>query len=177
MSRTLNTDGITEKQARFVQEYLKDLNASQAAKRAGYSAPYERRGYEVLKNPKVAALIKAEQAKIREEAGIEAKDVVRQVAAIVFADPRKLVDSRGVPLPLHKLDDATAAAVASYEVETNAQTKVRTTKVKFWDKNSAAEKLMKHLGLFEKDNRQRADPLAELVQMLHERGSRLPVRR
>lgn len=175
MSRTLNNDGITEKQARFVQEYLKDLNASQAAKRAGYGAPYERRGYEVLKNPKVAALIKAEQAKIREEAGIEARDVVRQVAAIVFADPRKTVDKKGVPLGLHQLDDATAAAVASYKVTEGEQS--RTVEVKFWDKNSAAEKLMKHLGLFEKDNRQRADPLAELVQMLHERGSRLPVRR
>jgi hypothetical protein len=38
----------------------------------------------------------------------------------------------------------------------------RIKKVRFWDKNSAIEKLMKHLGSFEKDNLQRAGALADL---------------
>jgi hypothetical protein len=53
--------------------------------------------------------------------------------------------------PPHEWDDATAAAVASVEVveKDGADGKpVRTYRVKTWDKNSALEKIAKHLGMF-----------------------------
>ncbi len=62
---------LTAKQERFVQEYLKDLNATQAALRAGYS---ERTagsvGHENLKKPEIAAEIEKRQGKIGEDNGI-----------------------------------------------------------------------------------------------------------
>jgi len=49
--------------------------------------------------------------------------------------------------------------LASFEIEEergkDGDTTTRIRKVKFWDKNAALEKLMKHLGSFERSNRQR----------------------
>ena len=85
-------------------------------------------------------------------------------------------------LPPDQWDDAPAAAVASVEREElfagsgkDRQLVGHTVKVKLWDKNSAAEKLMRHLGLFERDNKQHTDPLTALLTEIAKRGSRLPI--
>lgn len=48
-----------------------------------------------------------------------------------------------------------------------------TKKYKIADKNTALEKLAKHLGLYEKDNTQKTNPLAELIRAVS--GTSLPV--
>ncbi len=49
---------LTAKQAAFIEEYLKVFNATAAAKRAGYSErSAHQRGYELVHNPDVAAVI------------------------------------------------------------------------------------------------------------------------
>ena len=54
---------LTPKQQRFVEEYLVDLNATQAAIRAGYSAKTAGEiGYENLKKPQIADAVAAAQA-------------------------------------------------------------------------------------------------------------------
>ncbi|MCM3703807.1 terminase small subunit [Paenibacillus macerans] len=59
---------LTAKQERFVQEYLKDLNATQAAIRAGYSEnTAAETGYENLRKPQIAAEIEKRQEKIGEQ--------------------------------------------------------------------------------------------------------------
>jgi phage terminase small subunit len=60
---------------------------------------------------------------------------------------------------VHELDDATAAAIKSIEVGwvmTEGKVIGRMCKIKLWDKNSAQERLFKHLRLFDKDNSQGA---------------------
>jgi phage terminase small subunit len=53
---------LTPKQQRFVQEYLVDLNATAAARRAGYSEQTaEQQGYRLLRNVQVAAAVEAAQ--------------------------------------------------------------------------------------------------------------------
>lgn len=55
---------MTPKQRRFIEEYLVDLNAARAAKRAGYRAKWAAsRGYHLLQNPAVAAAVAKAQAK------------------------------------------------------------------------------------------------------------------
>ena len=55
---------MTPKQERFVQQYLIDLNATQAAIRAGYSKKTAgSQGHDLLKNPEIAAAIKKAQKK------------------------------------------------------------------------------------------------------------------
>lgn len=68
---------LNPKQQRFVQEYLVDLNATQAAIRAGYSEKTAGQiGAENLKKPEIASLIKEALDKHTEEAGLTVQDIV-----------------------------------------------------------------------------------------------------
>jgi Terminase small subunit len=96
----------------------------------------------------IAALIKERTQKRLEAAKLEADEVILSAARVLRFDPRKLVDEKGKPKKLHELDDATALALHSVELDGKGIRKVRV------DKSTAREQLMKHLGLFEKDNRQ-----------------------
>ena len=69
---------LTPKQARFVEEYLVDLNATQAAIRAGYSAKTaEVQGSRLLGNVKVAAAIREAQEARSERTGITQDEVIQ----------------------------------------------------------------------------------------------------
>ena len=153
---------MTPKQTRFIDEYLIDLNATQAAVRAGYSVrTAEWIGPQLLGKSHVSEAV-AVQMKAREVRTFVTQDkTLREIARIAFADPRKLMHSDGrIKLP-HELDDDTAAAVASFEVSFEGSIRYR-----FWDKNAALEKACKHQGLFEHDNRQKTDPLRDLLVAL-----------
>lgn len=68
---------MTPKQERFVAEYLIDLNATQAAIRAGYSAKTAAEmGYENLSKPQIAEAVAAAQAKLADNAGVTQERVV-----------------------------------------------------------------------------------------------------
>lgn len=74
---------LTDKQALFVKEYLVDLNATQAAIRAGYSKKTAQKiGSENLSKPLVADAIAEAQAKRFERVQITADDVVRDLIAV-----------------------------------------------------------------------------------------------
>lgn len=94
---------LTPKQQRFVEEYLVDLNATQAAIRAGYSARGATvRGSQLLANRKVADAVAAEMAKRSEQTGINAAWVLRRLAAEAEADVRDLFDEDGNLKPVHR---------------------------------------------------------------------------
>ena len=159
--------GLTPKQQRFVAEYLVDLNATQAAIRAGYSAKTAVKiGSENLRKPDVAAAIASKQAKRADRVEISADRVLREVARIAFGDIRALYRADGGLKKIDELDDDAAAMLAGVdEVEMQggaaiggeegvAHVPMYTKKVKLWDKPAALEKLMKHLGLYQLDNEQ-----------------------
>lgn len=83
---------LTPKQAAFVDEYLIDLNATQAAIRAGYS---ERTANEqsarLLANVSVRKHIQARMDKRARDTGITAERVLQEIHDIAMADPRELV--------------------------------------------------------------------------------------
>ncbi len=91
-----NLDPIKSKRVpRFVEEYAKDRNGTQAAIRAGYSAPSAHVTASVLlSDPKVAALVEEEMARVSKEANICAADVLREWMAIATADASKLMRTR-----------------------------------------------------------------------------------
>ena len=104
-----------------------------------------------------------------EKSGVCLADVLSELRALVHADPRKVFSENGDLLPVSEWPDEVAAMVASVEIEAlfDGQGKDRThigytKKVKFWDKNSAIEKAMKHLGAFERDNKQKAGMFDEI---------------
>ena len=161
-------------QSVFVQEYLIDLNATQAAIRAGYSAKTaEQQGYQLLQKPSVQAAI-AERRKEREQrTAVTADRVLLEAARLALFDPRKLFNDDGSPKGITELDDDTAAAVAGIEVveqfEGSGKDRVFVgylKKYRIADKNSALEKLFRHHGLYERDNGQKTDPLTSLLHAI-----------
>lgn len=173
---------ISPKQARFVAEYLVDLNASKAAIRAGYSPKTAgSQAFDLLKKPEIVAEVERQRQIHAEKTGLSVERVLKEAMRLAFFDIRKLVDKDGNPLPLNQLDDDTAAAIQGLDVASvgNAEMGVgQVLKYKIADKNSAIERLFKHLGLFEKDNKQNnpGDAMAAFVAELSARGSRLPTK-
>ncbi len=172
------TPNLTARQARFVQEYLVDLNAKQAAIRAGYSPrSAETNGNRMLRNAQVAAAVRVAKAERERRTEITSDRVLRELARVAFFDPRKLFGADGQPLPIAELDDDAAAVVAGLEVSVahnDDGTVTRVAKIKLADKLAALEKLGRHLGLFEKGTPGSAEnPIAVLIR--HAQGTALPV--
>lgn len=94
---------MTPKQQAFVREYLLDLNATQAAIRAGYSArTAEQQGPRLLGNVAVAAAVAAAQAARAARTEINAEWVLRRLYAEATADLADLYDDGGCLLPMSK---------------------------------------------------------------------------
>jgi phage terminase small subunit len=92
---------LTPKQERFVEEYLVDLNATAAARRAGYaSSTAEQQGPRLLGNVGVAAAITAAKAQRSERTKIDADWVLRTLAEEKAADLADLFDDQGNVLPV-----------------------------------------------------------------------------
>ena len=88
---------LTPKQHRFVTEYLVDLNASQAALRAGYSprtAPQQ--GSRLLKNVDVQAAIATQQSQQLQAVEVCIEDVLRDLKAIAHTDLQTLSEQSGI---------------------------------------------------------------------------------
>jgi hypothetical protein len=82
----------TDKQARFVQEYVKDFNATQAAIRAGYSeATAAIIGWENLQKPEIQAAIERRMEAVAAVAEVDAAMVVRELLDVATADLSELV--------------------------------------------------------------------------------------
>jgi hypothetical protein len=77
------------------------------------------------------------------------------------SDPRRLYHADASLKQIAEMDDDTRAAIASMEVHERKidGIVVRTVKIKFWDKNAALEKAMRHLGLYERDNASHSENL------------------
>lgn len=175
---------LSHKQERFVAEYLVDLNATQAAIRAGYSAKTaQEQASRLLSNVMISRLVAEKGREHAASTGLTIERVLKEAQRLAFFDIRKLVDKEGNPIPINELDDDTAAAIQGLELasersrdENGTETTVR--KYKVADKNSALERLFKHLGLFERDNKQSngVEAMAAFVAELSARGSRLPTK-
>jgi len=99
---------VTDKAARFVQEYLIDLNKQKAAERAGYSPrSCAQQACELFKNPKVIAAINEGKRLLAERTMVNQEEVIKELALIGFADMADFVkiDTDGAicALPLDTL--------------------------------------------------------------------------
>jgi phage terminase small subunit len=150
---------LTPKQAAFVREFLIDLNAAAAYRRAGYKPRSDHaasvNASALMAKHGIAEAIKAAQQARAQRTEIEADRVLKELGRIGFSDPRKLFGEGGSLKAIKDLDDDTAAGIASVEVfeEFAGVGAARhlvgyTRKLRLWDKNSALEKIGKHLGMF-----------------------------
>lgn len=137
---------MTARQARFVSEYMRDLNATKAAVRAGYSAKTaDRIGPQLLGKTCVREAVEAAQEARAARTRVTADKVIRALAAIAFADPRDYLEWDGDSVRAKDSAELTpeqSAAVADV-IQTPAG-----TRVKLHDRLKALELLGKHLGIF-----------------------------
>jgi len=140
---------VTDKQKRFCEEYLIDLNATQAAIRAGYSPKTAKDiGAENLAKPNIRARIDEALAARSCRTGVNADRVIRELARIAFVNPPNVVDTKNATVLEGASEDDTAA-IASVKVKiVQGDFDSVEREVKFADKLKALELLGKHLGMF-----------------------------
>lgn len=145
---------LTPKQSVFVQEYLIDLNASQAAIRAGYSAKTaQEQSARLLSNVIVSAAVQKAMAERSERTRITVDRVLKELARMGFSDVRTIfTDAGGLRSPT-EMDDEAAAAIQSVEVITrrvpgDEKQVVQIHKIKMADKLGALTQIGRHLGMF-----------------------------
>ena len=137
---------LTNKQQRFVEEYLVDLNATQAAIRAGYSQrSAQQMGAENLSKPVIQQALRSELDLRSKRTAITADAVLTEFGRIAFADIRDVVEFGGGTVTIKsssELPKEVAAALAEI-----SQTKDG-LRVKLHSKIAALDALARHLGLF-----------------------------
>jgi len=184
----------------FVEAFLSNgENITKAALAAGFSAKSAAsQGSRLLKDVKIQQILDTRRTEVLESAKLTTQTLHDSLRQALLFDPRKLFREDGTVKDVVELDDDTALALASFEVteefgaaggseeqepQAHGGTLKRqrrgligyTKKVKWLDKNSARDQLAKMLGAYEKDNRQRSDPLTDLLGELMQRRSSLPI--
>jgi phage terminase small subunit len=150
-------DGLTFKQAAFVQNFLLTLNATEAAKLSGYSAKTARTiGANLLTNVNVTAALNRERERLADRYEVNIDRVVRELARIAFSDMRDFMKPGpgGSPvLDFSALTPDQSAVLQEVTVEEfkdgrSDQRQVRRTKFRKESKIAALELLGKYLGMF-----------------------------
>lgn len=141
---------LTEKQQRFIDEYLIDLNATQAAIRAGYSVKTAReQASQNLTKLNIQQAISEKMAERSKRTGVNQDRIVLELAKIAFVNAADVIDSDDATIKAGATADDTAA-IQSVKV------KVIPTKegegvereIRLNDKLKALELLGKHLGMW-----------------------------
>ena len=146
---------LTARQARFVAEYLKDLNATQAAIRSGYSRKTaQEQSSRLLSKPIVAQAVAEGKAKQLQSADISATRILEEMKRIALTDVRGFFDEHGNAKAIKDLTAEQGSALAGFEVlikNAKAGDGVTDTihKFKLWDKPRVLEMFCKHFGLLE----------------------------
>ena len=140
---------LTDKQKKFVEEYLLDLNATQACIRAGYSSKRASEiGYQLLQKTTVSEAISEALAERSRRTGINQDRVIQELARIAFVKITDVIDANG-EIKRNASDDD-LACIESYKVEDSDSINGSSSKreVKLASKLKALELLGKHLGMF-----------------------------
>lgn len=139
---------MTPRQRRFVEEYLVDLNAHQAALRAGFAPRSARQTVtKLLRRPDVAAAIQERMEERSRRTAITADRVLAELACIAFSDMRHFIQwgPEGITLiPPEALAPGETGAIA----EIRGSSEPRGPRLKLHSKERALDALGRHLGLF-----------------------------
>lgn len=141
---------LTPKQKLFVEEYLIDLNATQAAIRAGYSPNNaDKIGSELLGKTRVSEAIKIAMAERSRRTGINQDRILAELAKIALVNPARVVNFDEATIREDALPED-LAAVASVKVKRfpTKDGEGIEREVKFHDKNKALDLAGRHLGMF-----------------------------
>ncbi|QPF33250.1 terminase small subunit [Acinetobacter lwoffii] len=139
---------LTPKQQRFVEEYLIDLNATQAAIRAGYSEKTAKEiGSENLTKPNIAKAIEEAQNKRTEQTQIDAAYVLRRLVEIDQMDVLDIMDDDGNVKPLRDWPKIWRQYISNIETISMDDGEGWLKKIKWPDKVKNLELLGRHVSV------------------------------
>ena len=144
---------LTFKQQRFVAEFGKDLNATQAAKRAGYSEKTANQiGSENLAKPAIWTAIQKQHQQSITDAVMSGQEILEELTIIGRTDVTTFHDATGQPIPVSQWTPQMGRQVAKLEIIkrnlTSGDGHVDTVlKLSTWDKMKALEQLAKYRGI------------------------------
>ena len=145
---------LTAKQQRFCDEYLIDLNATQAAIRAGYkrSEYTDTNAVKLLENTRIAEEIEKAMAERSKRTGINQDRVVQELAKLAFVNAADVIDVESATvLPNAKPEDLACIQSVKVKRTTKGKNVIEEREVRFYDKKDSLVQLGRHLGMF-KDN-------------------------
>lgn len=150
----MSKEQLTEKQKRFCEEWMLDMNSTQAATRAGYSAKTaNEQGARLLAKASVQAYIKELREKLKKKLEITQERVLQELARISFSDIRKYYNDDGSLKTIKDLDDDSAAALSGVEADElfegfgdDRRQVGYTKKIKRFDKIAAIANINKMMG-------------------------------
>lgn len=169
---------FTEKELRFIEEYLVDLLPHRAAIAAGYRCTTKSAyvlGYRLLHRDKIKKEIDRRIEARSKKTGITQERVIQELAKIAFSDIKNIFDPQtGNLRPVDKMDSDSTAAIAGITIDENkfGGTKIFSTtkKIRMYDKIRALERLGQHLGMF----KEKTEGAEEIVKALKELAKDLP---
>ena len=141
---------MTKKQKLFVEEYLIDLNATQAAIRAGYSVQTAKEtGYENLTKPRIRTAISKALAERSKRTGINADRIIQELAKIAFLNPSSVINLQNASV-LDGASEEDLACISSVKIKklSSDTSDSIEREIKTYDKIKALELLGKHMGMF-----------------------------
>lgn len=173
-------DTLTPRQARFVEEYLLDLNGTQAAIRAGYSEDSTGEATRLLDNARVAAAVERGKAVRAARVGISADAVVSELAILATACiDHYIVNDEGYLKPAPDAPEGVMRAVQSvdrkkrvyYDKDGGIDHVEYEIKFKLWDKPGQLKLLGKHAGAkFAQDKVEHTGPGGGPIQIAEVRS-------
>ena len=175
--------GLSDKQEKFVDEYLIDLNATQAAIRAGYSPKTAKlTGHRLITNDNVQALIQKGREKAQKRAEVSLDDILNEYKRIAFSGMSRFIKINDDGEPVVDLSDCTPEDLDLLTetqleafTENEGARQVRRIKIKTMDRLKALETLGKHLGLGEKSKEEAQDRLTLALIEISKQGSAAPI--
>lgn len=145
---------LTDRDMRFADEYLIDLDAKNAAIRAGYKSTTANTASEWIRaenptKPKLREEILKRMAERSRRTGVTADRVIRELAKVAFADISNIVDLSTGEIQ-EDVKAADTSAIAAIKIRSTAHS--TETEIRMADRSKALELLGKHLGMFEKES-------------------------
>ena len=159
-------NGLNDKQERFCQEYLVDLNGTQAAIRSGYSPETaNEQASRLLAHAKVQARVAELQSKLAKKLEVTQERILREYALLGFSslgDFMRVQPDGTAYFDLSGMTKEQAATILEYQVDEYTEGKkggkgngkgesgreVKRMKIKLHDKKGALDSMAKHLGMF-----------------------------
>ena len=167
----LKKSELTPKQEKYAQMYVKYGSKTVAYKKAYNTENMKpesinRLAFEVHENVKVTSRIAEIQAELEKRNAMTLDKVIKSIADIATFDIAEIYDEDGKIKPIHEMPKKARSAIQSLktlELGDDKKGQARIRDVKVLNKLDAFEKLMKYFGGYEKDNKQKANPITEIT--------------